>query len=182
MLRRPLLLPLLLFAAGLTAAGLGRAVGLWGPAGPPGVPRGDQEIAWIHAATSGSSWERFVAGVHRAARDWPGLQVDDTRAFLDQTTATPEVVLGLDGCPVRLMEVYPGRSFRFCFTDEQMAQAVVDFVWSRPELRPYGNPLAALSAVGAAAAGGWAAPAPLAVQLTLFPPAVTSFEWDDDPY
>src|SRR2546421_6847314 len=81
------------------------AFGLWGTSGathPPGVPEGDQEIAWIHAATSGSSWERFVAGVHRAARDWPGLQVDDTRAFLDQTTATPEVVLGLDGCPGRL--------------------------------------------------------------------------------
>ena len=65
MFRRPFLLPALLFAAGLSLAGLGRAVGLWGVAGPPGVPRGDQEIAWIHAATSGSSWERFVAGVHR---------------------------------------------------------------------------------------------------------------------
>src|SRR5438445_13464272 len=98
MLRRPLLVPVLLLAAGIVLAGLGRAVGLWRAAGPPGVPRGDQEIAWIHAATSGSSWERFVAGVHRAARDWPGLQVDDTRAFLDQTTATPAAVLGLHGC------------------------------------------------------------------------------------
>ena len=29
----------------------------------PDLPEGDQEVAWIHAATSGSVWERFVAGV-----------------------------------------------------------------------------------------------------------------------
>src|SRR5213596_3404766 len=68
----------------------------------PAVPAGDQEVAWIHAATSGASWERFVAGVHRARREWPELQVDDSRAFLDQTTAVPEVVLGVAGCDARL--------------------------------------------------------------------------------
>src|SRR5438105_246727 len=176
---------------------------------PPAVPAGDCEVAWIHAATSGASWERFVAGVHRARHDWPQLYVDDSRAFLDQTTAVPEVILGLEGTPARLhirwykltsaadsafwvkrlatrtspplafigggtsdravelanaladeqtawhgpaplllittatangvgdanqtgpsqkslMDIYPGRSFRFCFTNEQMAKAVVD--------------------------------------------------------
>src|SRR5262249_59500882 len=68
----------------------------------PAVRRGDQEVAWIHGATSGASWERFVAGVHRACRDWPRLRVDDRRAFLDQTTAVPEVVLSVDGTDARL--------------------------------------------------------------------------------
>jgi hypothetical protein len=36
----------------------------------------------------------------------------------------------------RLMDEYPGRSCRFCFTNEQMADTVVDFVWDREELRP----------------------------------------------
>jgi hypothetical protein len=35
-----------------------------------------------------------------------------------------------------LMDVYPFRSFRFCFTNSQMARAVTDFIWSEPDLRP----------------------------------------------
>jgi hypothetical protein len=35
-----------------------------------------------------------------------------------------------------LMKVYPDRSFRFCFTNSQMARAVTDFIWSEPDLRP----------------------------------------------
>src|SRR5262245_3004888 len=69
---------------------------------PPPVPFGDREGAWIHAATSGSAWERFVAGVHRARREWPRLTVDDSRAFQDQTTAVPEVVLGVEGSSARI--------------------------------------------------------------------------------
>ena len=39
---------------------------------PPGlpqpvpVPAGDQELAWFHTTTSGTTWERFVTGVARA--------------------------------------------------------------------------------------------------------------------
>jgi hypothetical protein len=39
-----------------------------------------------------------------------------------------------------LMGIYPGRSFRFCFTDRQMAQAVADFIWSQDDLRPDSAP------------------------------------------
>jgi hypothetical protein len=246
---------------GLRGLGYGR-----GDDDAPPVPAGDQEVAWIHAATSGPSWERFVAGVHRARRDWPELQVDDSRAFLDQTTAIPEVVLSVAGSsgrlhirwykltsetpsarwvralarrnppplafigggssdravdlalalaeqkawagaaplllittatantvvldpdrsapaeagPTRLMDIYPARSFRFCFTNEQMAQAVVDFVWSQPDLRPYGNPLPAIAA--AVAPEPWAALALLAAHAETCPPSAAALEWDDDPY
>ena len=232
---------------------------------PPPVPDEDREVAWIQAATSGASWERFVAGVHRARHEWPQLTVDDGRAFLDQTTAVPEVVLGIDGVPGRLhvrwykltsaidtdewvkrlvarespplafigggtsdravklaralsevqpawhgtaplllittatangvgdansigpdqkslMDLYPGRSFRFCFTNEQMAKAVVDFLWSRPNLRPTGYPIPALTAVGLAAADPLAAAALLANQATAQEPIAYALSWEDDPY
>jgi hypothetical protein len=228
---------------------------------PPPVPDGEREVAWIHAATSGTSWERFVAGVHKARHDWPALTVDDGRAFLDQTTAVPEVVVGIDGirgslhirwykltsdaksaywvkrlakrkeppicfigggtsdraeelaraladekgswhgpAPLLLIttatantvggesgndqtpltEVYPGRSFRFCFSNEQMARAVVDFLWSQPNLRPTGDPIAALQRLGAGVVPF--ADAIVAARTDERLPAYYALSWDDDPY
>src|SRR5262249_62355637 len=40
-----------------------------------------------------------------------------------------------------LMRLYPGRTFRFCFTNKQMAMAVSDFIWSRDDLRPDKDPV-----------------------------------------
>ena len=242
------------------------------------VPPGDQEIAWIHAATNGATWERFVAGVHRVREHCPHLHVDDQNAFLDQTAAVPELCLSVDGCPsklwvrwykltsetghekwidelarrqppplaiigggssdrardlakalavraqqwhgppplflittatadkVRLDEegdsyipmeqdpsseswrdlitVYPDRTFRFCFTNSQMAEAVVDFVWSQPNLRPHGSARPdglAGSVAGLAGGNIWAA-ASLWLAGAYEPPAVYAVQWVDDPY
>jgi hypothetical protein len=193
------------------------------PAAPAPVPAGDYEIAWIHTTTNPQTWERFVAGVVQAAHQVPGLEADDSRAFLDQPAAIPEVVLTRAGRPgklrfrwyklssevgnrewvaalaareppplafmgggtsdraielavalneqetwrggprpllvvttatanlvddpatgakVGLLSLYPGRTFRGCFTNEAMAEAVVDFVWSSNEYRPTGRPKA----------------------------------------
>jgi hypothetical protein len=83
------------------AAGIASAWGLWRQSttvvGPVAVPEDDVEIAWIHTTTSGATWERFVAGVHQTKRRNPSLEIDDTRAFLDQTTAVPEVVVSKAG-------------------------------------------------------------------------------------
>lgn len=242
-------------AAGLAAW---RFVGKSAQVAP--VPDGDQEIAWIHAATSVSAWERFVTGVNRVARDWPELRIDDRGAFPEATTETPELVVDLtdrpgrllirwyklskeanatewaarlagrtppplvvigggssdraidlaramagqvswrgdapllffttatasaindpnEPAPIDLMRVYAGRSFRMCFTNEQIARAVVDFVWSQPDLRPNGNPLPALAAAGMPSA--LQALPLLAGQFEMCPPAVSALEWDDDPY
>jgi hypothetical protein len=233
---------------------------------PPGlpqpmpVPAGDQELAWFHTTTSGTTWERFVTGVARAQLLVPGLRVDDAAAFADQTTATPEVVLSMAGRPGRvrirwykltneataarwvqalaerdpaplavigggssdravdlaraldaqqtwrgdqpllfittatadevpaeagdagpatrnLTDVYRGRSFRFCFSNRQMAEAVLDFVWETPGLRPV--TFAALAP--AAVASG---PAVCAGEKSLLAekPHVFSVFWRDDPY
>lgn len=235
----------------------------------PKLNDGDEEIAWIHAATSGSTWERFIAGIWSVQRSWPQIHVDDRRAFLDQTTAVPEVVLSREGVagrlrirwykltsetdnaywvrrlaqrgraplafigggtseravdlaraladqtewigqpplllittatantlyadatanrdaasavPTSLMDVYRGRSFRFCFTNRQMAQAVADFLWSQPDLQPIGDPVPALAAVGEPALNPWGAVGLLAAHAIECPPSATALEWDDDPY
>src|SRR5437764_7649897 len=94
-------LAVILLAAGLLATY--RYV-VTAPANRPlPVPPGDQEIAWFHTTTSTSTWERFIAGVHYAARQEPRLRVDDSRAFPDLTTAVPEVVVSLEGSDQRLL-------------------------------------------------------------------------------
>lgn len=45
------------------------------------------------------------------------------------TTATADKVASRN-----LMDIYPQRTFRFCFTNEQMARALADFLWNRSEL------------------------------------------------
>ncbi|MCS6977243.1 MAG: hypothetical protein NZM31_09595, partial [Gemmatales bacterium] len=61
------------------------------------MPEEDQEIAWIYPATSGMSWDQFVRGVLRYEGSPEGqaigLRVNYQRAYLDQTSAVPELVL-----------------------------------------------------------------------------------------
>jgi len=187
------------------------------PATPSPVPAGDHEIAWIHTTTSPQTWERLVAAVFQIRREFPAVKVDDSRAFLDQTAAVPEVVLSVPGRqdkirlrwyklssevgnqewvdalasrnpaplafmgggssdraielaqaldqrtewkggarpllfittatansvidpdtghPKSMLRLYPGRTFRGCFTNEAMARAVIDFVWQAEDLQP----------------------------------------------
>jgi hypothetical protein len=42
---------------------------------------------------------------------------------------------------VPMTRLYPGRTFRFCFTNKQMATAVSDFIWWRDDLRPDKDPV-----------------------------------------
>src|SRR3954467_1743046 len=60
---------------------------------------GDQEIAWLYAATNAAAWERFVTAVRRVQDDCPDLAllVNDTEASPRQTTAVPELALSVGG-------------------------------------------------------------------------------------
>ena len=63
------------------------------------------------------------------------------RPLLFITTATANNVIDPEtGRSENLLRLYPGRSFRGCFTNEAMARAVVDFVYSQKDLQPTGNP------------------------------------------
>src|SRR6187399_2530803 len=72
------------------------------PATPARVPAEDAEVAWIHTTTNPQTWERFVAGVLEVGRQVPGLEVDESRAFLDEPAAVPEVVVSRRGRPGKL--------------------------------------------------------------------------------
>lgn len=251
-------LPLALIVYGVRVPGLSPTE----YAVPMAVPDGDRELAWFNTTTAGASWERFVAGVRRATAGVPGMTVDDSAAFLDQTTAVPEVVIGLEGragklrirwyklggdhpprywveqlarrnpAPLAiigggssdrardmawalarqqtwlgqrplffltnataekvhtgpdeadnhddaigettdLLRIYEGRSFRYCFNNRQMAEAILDFVWQSPQYRPQLLSEEAKLAVGSGAIATAGPPQK---------PTVFYVDWDDDPY
>jgi hypothetical protein len=82
-----------------------------------------------------------------------------------------------------LISVYD-RSFRFCFTNRQMADAVTDFVLSDPTLRPGSIGWPGLRTITAAAAGTLTAVTALAAETKIELPSFPAFaiEWKDDPY
>lgn len=247
-----------------------RALGFFGAsagARAKAVPKGDQEIAYIQAATSGSSWERFVSGIRHLRDEFPDLEIDEASAFPDQTAAVPEIGLGFKGCPSKLwirwykmtseagirdwvaelarrnpaplaitgtgssdrardlaealtaqkdwhgqppllllttatadeiyrhdeatgrpiplalMSLYPGRTFRFCFSNRQMAEGVRDFVWSHPYVWAIDSSLPSLAGAATAAGGDvWGSLSPFALGARLQLPDVRVLEWSDDPY
>lgn len=52
------------------------------------------------------------------------------------TTATAEYVAPIPDSPPPLMRIYDGQTFRFSFSNRQMARATLDFLWSQPLLKP----------------------------------------------
>ena len=62
------------------------------------------------------------------------------RPLLLITSATADHIY-IDEQSTRLTEIYPERTFRFCFTNLQMALAVSNFIWSRDDLRPDHEPI-----------------------------------------
>jgi hypothetical protein len=86
----------------------------------------------------------LARALRAATADWP----ESRRPLLLLTTATANRVpplsrdpsrrfaieADLDGEPLHLL--YPRRTFRFCFSNSQMAEAVTRFIWSQDDLRP----------------------------------------------
>ena len=122
------------------------------------------------AIIGGGSSDRAVelAKAMEAQRDWRG-----DRPALFITTATAVNLPASEPAP-HLIDLYPGRSFRFCFNNRQMADAVLDYVEQTPDLRPAVTELSSLQAVGSSAIGE---PKPMRYR-----PHVFSVQWADDPY
>jgi hypothetical protein len=95
---------------------------------------------------------------------------------------------------VPLLDIYPGRTFRFCFSNHQMAMAVTDFVWNRDNLLPWTIPALGASMVGLGASARGTAPFATIARLIpdALPPADDVLRpdvdpaylmiWQDDPY
>jgi hypothetical protein len=105
---------------------------------------------------SSSDAARDLAGqLRQLGADLPEAE----RPLLLLTTATADRVLPDPGEPaarrppdsadgeaeytpgVPLHDLYPGRTFRFCFSNRQMAEAVTRFVWTQDDLRPDSDPV-----------------------------------------
>jgi hypothetical protein len=56
----------------------------------------------------------------------------DSRDTHEESETTPEATLE---------SLYPGRTYRLCFTNRQMARAITRFLWSRPDLKPDRGPV-----------------------------------------
>ena len=133
---------------------------------------------------STSDWAQKLADALAARETWHG-----DRPLFFITTATIDTVLGspdsTTGFPRvseqrNLIDLYPRRSFRFCFSNSQMVRAVSDYVMHDPTLRPGPTNWPEPRLVGSAAAGPWSLPlaaAPLGIRPTIFP-----LKWQDDTY
>lgn len=66
------------------------------------------------------------------------LHTDAPLAVL--TMATADESRGAGGTSVPLHQLYQGKTFRFCFTNRQMARAVTAFLWTQDDLRPDSDP------------------------------------------
>jgi hypothetical protein len=125
---------------------------------------------------------RDLAQALAAQTTWHG-----SRPLLMISTATADSVhlREFDPVPQPLMAIYPGRSYRFCFTNSQMAEAIWDFVWTQDDLRPFTkpNPLLPAGITQAAAGDLWGSLGPLLLGTTLPQPYMVHIvEWLDDPY
>jgi hypothetical protein len=116
---------------------------------------------WVHAlltrrpppvAIIGGNTSDAARELATQLRQSAGALPQDQRPLLLFTTASadevveraapaPAAVAPSDDAPaVRLNQIYPDRTFRFCFTNRQMAVAVTRFVWQHDELRPDCDP------------------------------------------
>ncbi|HEX3150285.1 MAG TPA: hypothetical protein VHR66_19570 [Gemmataceae bacterium] len=128
---RRLLTPLIIVLLGVAVALAVREFMRSRPATPSPVPAGDYEIAWIHTTTNPQTWERLVAAAFQIKRKFPGVQIDDSRAFLDQTAAVPEVVITV-----------PGRSDKLRIRWYKLSSEVNTKDWVHALSRRYPAPLA----------------------------------------
>jgi hypothetical protein len=132
-------------------------------------------LAIIGGATTDRAID-LARSLRQQAGRWPG---HDPLLFITTATTDTFQAPGLAEMAEQrqaLMAIYPGRSFRFCFTNMQMAQAVLDFVWSRPELRPH----SAWSAWQVACLS--TAPLLAAALPPLHPASSFGMYWNDDDY
>jgi hypothetical protein len=111
--------------------------------------RSPPPLAIIGGSSSESARElatylnQFAAGIPKDDR--PLLLL--TTATADRVTPYSEASSNADNAApspsagLPLTELYPGRTFRFCFTNRQMATAVTDFIWWQDDLRPDMDPV-----------------------------------------
>lgn len=95
------------------------------------VARSTPPVAIVGGGSSDRAADLARAMAAHAGVEGPLLFL--TTASADKVAADPSSETPID---VPLVKLYPDRTFRFCFSNRQMAAATVDFVWGRDDLRP----------------------------------------------
>lgn len=152
------------------------------------------QVTWVNALSHRDPPPLAVIGgwssdrAHELAEAMRNVQWSGAKPVLLLTQATADVVYPeeLDGVSTEgpnLIAVYE-RSFRFCFTNRQMAEAVTDFILSDPSLRPgtIGFPDAGIVAI--APINLWVNIATVATKTLRDTSPLPAFTvaWNDDPY
>jgi hypothetical protein len=144
-------------------------------------------------AVIGGGYSDRALELARALADARAAMPDPSRAPLLLLTTATAVTTRLDefgtvadeeSAPDSLLRIYDGRTFRFCFNNQQMARAVLDFVHRSPELRPEMAPppaTAAAATAGAALGGPWHPPLAWAGAAEVPVPWLLLY-YEDDPY
>lgn len=120
-----------------------------------------RDLAWSLARQPTWRGDRPLLLITTATAEKVEAEPDETGELIDPLGQIP------------LVRIYDGRTFRFSFGNRQMADAMLDFIESRPELRPRVFAETALLAVASglpSADAAWQRPTILYV------------EWQDDPY
>jgi hypothetical protein len=109
------------------------------------LERNPPPLAIIGGSNSEGARDLAVELEHEAIERWGQDRSRSPLLFLTYATADKvkqegkqqrNFPAGKSEDRVKLQELYSERTFRFCFTNEQMAKAATRFVWSRDELRP----------------------------------------------
>jgi hypothetical protein len=103
-------------------------------------------LAIIGGSSSDSARELATCLNHNASQlssvDRPLLLLTNATAnnvapFNEDET---DQIRSTEAATVPMMQLYPDRTFRFCFTNKQMAAAISDFIWGSDDLRPDKDP------------------------------------------
>lgn len=122
------------------------------------VTSGSRASDWITAllkrdrpplAVLGGSNSESALSLARQLQETAARLSESRRPLLLLTTATAESVepINIPGNDSSqrerdvLLDIYPGRTFRFCFNNTQMARAVIRLIWNKPDLQPEGDPV-----------------------------------------
>jgi hypothetical protein len=123
---------------------------------------------------------------HELAEAMRNTSWSGSKPVLLLTQATADIVypnaLTISNVP-NLISVYE-RSFRFCFTNRQIAETVVDFVLSDTSLRPGQIGFSGVGVAGIAPFDHWSALATIVSHTWHEPGSIPTFTiaWNDDPY
>jgi len=141
-------------------------------------------LAVVGGGTSDRAFQLGQALVKAQEDGWPGkppLFLITTATA--ETDRPPPIDAADPQLGRRLMDLYPGRTFRFCFTNGAMVRAALGFLRENPQAWIEPSPLSsALASAGAIACGDPGGTVGFLHAAGHLGPKLFTISWDDDSY